>query len=164
MASRCAKWGPDYLKVGAIAAIYHFGLQYAQKKGFTKVDLGWSRAFLTDGALRYKRKMGTVITGAYDKAMALKLVSSNTASRSFLRNNPFIVENEYGLCGAVFVQSEAPPDEVATKQMDKDYGYPGLVKLSIYSLPQDEPLSKPKIMPHLPPNEIMQEDKLKILS
>ena len=126
-----------YLKVGAIIAIYYFSLTRLAEQGCKNADAGWSRAFLNDGPLRYKRKLAMRITGSSGKGIALKTVCLDAATRSFLRNNPFIVEGEAGLEAAVFVDGETPLTESDIRQMNKDYLYSGLAKLSIYRLPQD---------------------------
>ncbi len=128
-----------YLKMGAIAAIYHFGLGYLHERGYSNVDLGWSRPFLKDGALRYKKKLGMQITDAHGKGMALQVLSLDEATRSFLQNNPFIVQDEHGLGGAVFVDEEAAITEEDLQRLEKDYLQPGLGRIVLYSMPKAGP-------------------------
>jgi GNAT acetyltransferase-like protein len=54
----------DYslVKVGAMAALYVAALEYARTHGCSVVDSGGTRASLTDGVFRYKRKWGGAIT------------------------------------------------------------------------------------------------------
>jgi len=52
-------WAPA--KAGALAALYYYELQYARTQGCARVDFGGSRASLTDGLLRFKRKWGVRI-------------------------------------------------------------------------------------------------------
>jgi hypothetical protein len=47
-----------YVKEGATAALYYYGIRRAQEKGVKYVDLGLSRPFIDDGVLNYKRKWG----------------------------------------------------------------------------------------------------------
>ena len=44
------------LNDGAMAAIYFFCIQRAKERKALTMDLGWSRAFISDGVLSYKRK------------------------------------------------------------------------------------------------------------
>jgi hypothetical protein len=46
------------LKMGAMAALYVFGIEYARKTGCRFVDFGGCRPLLQDGVLRYKSKWG----------------------------------------------------------------------------------------------------------
>lgn len=46
----------DFLNDGAMAAIYYFGIQRAKERKALTMDLGWSRASISDGVLSYKRK------------------------------------------------------------------------------------------------------------
>jgi len=131
-----------YLKMGAIAAIYHFGLSYLHERGYSNVDLGWSRPFLKDGALRYKRKLGMQITDAHSRGMAVQVVSLDDATRSFLENNPFIVHDEEGLGGAVFVDDEAPVTQADLQRMEKDYLQPGLARIILYSMSKRGPFMR----------------------
>ena len=52
--------GGDYsvAKLGALMAIYYFLIEHAHHTGCEEMDFGGSRALLTDGRLRYKRKWG----------------------------------------------------------------------------------------------------------
>ena len=128
--------GRDYRKEGLAAAIYHLSFAHLQEKGFTKAGLGWSRPFLNDGVLRFKHKLSQQITGSSLNGMALKISSYTAATRSFLQNNPFMFEGTDGLCGAIFLEAEAPLDEAMTHQLNKEYGHRGLVRLCTYRLPQ----------------------------
>jgi hypothetical protein len=47
-----------YVREGATAALFYYGILRAQEKGARYVDLGLSRPFISDGVLNYKRKWG----------------------------------------------------------------------------------------------------------
>jgi len=47
----------EYVQAGAVAALYEFALRHAEEKGCRKVKFYRSRAFLQDGALRFKRTL-----------------------------------------------------------------------------------------------------------
>ena len=124
-----------YLKFGAVIGLYYFSLQHVAARGCTKANLGWSRGFLDDGPLRYKRKLGLHITRSSDKAIAMNPVRLDAATCSFLKNNPVIIESGKGLLAAVFVDGDSPLTEAGIRQMNKDHLYAGLSRLSIYRLP-----------------------------
>ena len=52
----------SYLKEGAIAAMYYYGIQHATEKKAKFIDFGLTRPFLSDGVLIYKRKWGAKVT------------------------------------------------------------------------------------------------------
>ena len=45
----------DYVREGALAAIYYYTIKYLKDKGHQRFNVGLSRPFLSDGVLRYKR-------------------------------------------------------------------------------------------------------------
>ncbi|MDD5405562.1 MAG: hypothetical protein PHE73_01315 [Sulfurovaceae bacterium] len=136
----------EYLGYGAMGALYHFSLQHAEDKGFSKMNAGMSRTFLRDGVLQYKRKWGHRIINMSSKKFALKILSDTPATRAFLENNPFIFDNQDSPCGAVFVNSKEMISRKLIEQIDKDYFYPGLSKLFIY-LPQGDDTLKSNVVP-----------------
>jgi hypothetical protein len=129
----------DYVKEGAGGALYHFGLQYLQEKGFTKAFLGWSRPFLRDGVLQFKRRWSQRLMASYPNGYGLKILSDTPAAKAFLCNNPFIFKRRGLLHGAVFVAADRPLTADDIQGLDRDYFYPGLSRLFIYCLGQDDP-------------------------
>jgi hypothetical protein len=101
----------QYIEQGACFATYHFSFEYLAKQGFRKVGLGWSRAFLRDGVLRYKSKWSPRITRATQDGFVFKFTSCSKAAQSFLLNNPFIFEQSGTLSGALFVSSTTQSSE-----------------------------------------------------
>ena len=82
----------QYIEQGACLAVYHFVFAYLAKQGFRKVGLGWSRAFLQDGVLRYKSKWSPRITRTTQDGFVFHFPSCSRATQVFLLNNPFIIE------------------------------------------------------------------------
>jgi hypothetical protein len=58
------------VKAGAVAGLYLAVLEHAWARGLSAVDLGGTRASLTDGLFRYKRKWGGTITRNEDSVSA----------------------------------------------------------------------------------------------
>lgn len=132
----------EYRKYGAVNALYYFSFQYLEEKGFTKVNMGNSRAFLRDGVLRLKGKWSQEIADTSSVGFELKVLSDTAASRAFLLNNPFIFESQDHLQGAVFVDSEKPLSSEEINKIDKKYFHPGLSRLHIYNLHSSETIEK----------------------
>ena len=61
--------------------------------------------------------------------------SYTAATRSFLQNNPFILQVGNDLCGAVFVGAEQQLSEAEERRIKSNYDHPGLLKCLIYRLP-----------------------------
>jgi hypothetical protein len=127
----------NLVKLGALAAIYYFAIQLAAERHHKRLYLGGARPFLNDGALQYKNKWGLRITGRLhtmpDRLLFQPRLGS-AAIHSFLRNNPFVFENDSAMHAAVFVDSEAVLDEDATARFRKVYCLQGLAGVSVYRL------------------------------
>lgn len=135
-----------YMRYGAAGALYYFSIIYVQGKGFSKYELGGSRAFLNDGVLRYKRKWGQRVIGMASEIFALKVVGDSAATRSFLSSNPFIFEQEGALNGAVFVDSDDKFDMKEFEKVQREFFYPGLSKLYVCFL-DGEKVAAPSDLP-----------------
>jgi hypothetical protein len=122
----------DYVRDGAACALYHFGLQHLQESGCTSASFGWSRAFLRDGVLVFKKKWSQRLVGSYPNGFALRVVAQRPAVRAFLGNNPFIFRRRGQLFAAVFVDASAPLAPEQSRQIGRDYVHPGLARLIIY--------------------------------
>lgn len=122
----------DYVGHGAIGAVFYFAIQYLVDKGFTKIDLGGSRAFLKDGVLRYKRKWRQRISSKKGAAFLVKVLSQTQGLKGFLLNNPFIYKDTTGLKGAAFLEGDKSLLERDFSDIYKRLYVEGLSKLVIY--------------------------------
>src|SRR5271168_163451 len=121
---------PAYLAQGAIFATYYFAFAHLAKQGYRQVSLGWCRAFLNDGVLRYKRKLSPRITRATQNGFAFSFPSCSGVVRSFLLNNPFIFQQSGMLWGALFLESKTQSAEhvAALEKLYLLRGLSGLVR------------------------------------
>jgi hypothetical protein len=124
----------EYIKDGAVGALFYFSINYLHEKGFTKVKFGESRAFLRDGVLQYKKKWSQKIVGTSENGYALKILSHSEAVKGFLQQNPFIFESNGTLYGAVFMDEENPILYKEFEDIDKKHFSQGLAKLFVYNL------------------------------
>ena len=138
-----------YIKEGAVGALYHFSFLYLQDRGFTSVKSGYSRPFLCDGVLQYKKKWSQRIINTSRNWFALKIISYSTAVEAFLKNNPFIFESSGMLNSAVFVDTEKPPTLDEITKMDKQYFHTGLCKLFIFDLQNGNSVEQESVPPEL---------------
>ncbi len=120
---------------GVIGALYHFALRHLESKGFRRVELGKTRAFLNDGILRYKKKLGLRLLGPADGCFYLRVLRHTEATKTFLQTNPLIFARDGALYGAVFPErKEAPLSEDDFRQLDKDFFFEGLSKVLVVLL------------------------------
>lgn len=92
----------DYVKKGALVAIYYFAFSYLLEKGYTTVNLGKTRAFLNDGVLNYKNKWGLKVIGLSETGFMLKVLSVTDGVKAFLSKNPFVFKDNQVLKSAFF--------------------------------------------------------------
>ena len=140
---------PEYIKDGAVGALFYFSLCYLRERGFTKVNFGQSRAFLSDGVLQYKKKWSQRIVGTSRQGFALKVLSYTGAAKAFLQENPFIFESQGILNGAVFVDVDKPLSSKDFKKVDKKYFHSGLAKIIMYRLPHGDTVNQESVPPEL---------------
>lgn len=128
----------DYVKEGAIDAIYYFVVRRFKEKGYKKIDLGLSRPFLKDGVLRYKRKWGgrqISCSSRVDGAYYVEPLVNTPGLRVFLINNPFIFIgdiNKKRINEAIFVDSGHSFSGEELEQIYNKYYFDGMSNLYIY--------------------------------
>jgi hypothetical protein len=127
----------NHVKNGAVCAIYEFSSQYLQGQGHKKVQLGWSRPFLRDGVLEFKRKWSQVIVGGRYWGFGLRVASPTPAVRSFLRENPFILTRDGRLHAACFVDADATIADDEIERIKKEHSHTGLAGVEILRLPSE---------------------------
>jgi hypothetical protein len=125
----------------------HYAMLYLEDKGFTKVNIGLTRAFPRDGVFQYKQKWSQKITGTSRYWFALKVLSYRGAAGAFLQNNPFIFEKHGILNNAVFLDEEKPLSNDELKRIEKLNFTPGLSKLIIYNFQFSHPIKQENATP-----------------
>jgi hypothetical protein len=95
-----------HLNDGVVAATNHFAFEYLGRAGHSAVKLGFSRAFLSDGVLRFKRKWSPRVVAGGQYGLVLNVLRNTPGTRAFLLNNPFLFEANGQLHSAVFIDSE----------------------------------------------------------
>jgi hypothetical protein len=123
----------EFLKRGALTALFDVATRHLTAKHFDSVSLGLSRAFLNDGVLLYKRKWAHRLEAAVPGRIALRAVAATPASKSFLHNNPFIFEQSGKFYGAVFAADESPPTADHAVRLKKQHFHHGLSQVILFS-------------------------------
>ena len=122
----------DYIKDGAMGALFYFAVRYLQERGYERMNFGSSRAFLKDGVLKYKKKWNQKIIGTSRTGFLMKPISKTAGLEGFLLNNPFVFADKNGLSGAIFVETDEPLSEKESRKIYKDYHLAGISNLFIY--------------------------------
>jgi hypothetical protein len=80
----------DYLRMGAGTALYLYSFDHLRRRGFRWVNMGRSRAFLSDGVLYFKERFGVELTEPSDSGVFVQVLRLSPATRAFLDKNPFV--------------------------------------------------------------------------
>jgi hypothetical protein len=132
----------EFVRDGAIGALYHFALGYLQEKGFTKACFGLSRGFLLDGVLQYKRKFGMRLSRAGNEWFAMRILSDGPATRGMLRHVPLVIERDGLLFGVVFLDTDTGVvSEEDFLRLDKRFFVEGLSRLLVVLLNDSMPIA-----------------------
>lgn len=125
----------ELLRTGVIGARYHFTLRHLASQGYTKAGLGKSRAFLQNGVLQYKKKLGMRLVRMVEGCFYLRVLDGTPAVGEFLVENPLILERDGVLYGAVFVKANAGQlSDGDFAQLDKHFFMEGLSRLLVVPL------------------------------
>ena len=112
--------------------------------------VGWSKPFLDDGVLQFKRKWAQVITDSRFWGTGLVISSLTPAVKSFLRRNPFIFKHDELLYAAVFVDADRAFSSEEIGEITKEYFHEGLSGMMIYCLPPDGAATSQPAVAELP--------------
>ncbi len=129
-----------YVRAGAMAATYCFEIEYLSRKGFKRLHYGAARAFLNDGALRYKKKFGTKVADTDGWGFHIRPIRYSKCVKSFLCNNPFITEHQGLFYGNIFV--EGLRTRVDKEELEKEiarHSLPGLTAHRVHVFGEVQP-------------------------
>lgn len=91
------------LRDGVGIAIYLLSFDYLAERGFDKVHMGYSRAFLNDGALYFKQRLGLNVTEPTTIGYRFRPVSDSKALENFLANTGYIHVRSGSTRAAIYV-------------------------------------------------------------
>jgi hypothetical protein len=87
----------EYLRHGAIGALYYFGIIEGQKMGCRFFDVGGTRPFFTDGLTKYKLGLGAEFVDDYSPSkehLWLGINENSPGAKEFVKRNPFMSLNK----------------------------------------------------------------------
>lgn len=123
----------NYVKRGALIALYYYTIQYLKQKKYDKFSLGVTRPFFSDGVLQYKLNWGAKIVCETSHAFLLSLSSKKKYLKNFLSCNPFILKDRNNLTLATFSDQSFKECPYLPKDKNKLKLY-GLNKITSVSL------------------------------
>ena len=100
----------DHFRRGVGDAIYILSFRHLFDCGHTRVDVGRSRPFLSDGTLYYKRRLGIRLTSGSKNGFFAGFLNQHAAVADFLCRNPFIYRHRSALKGLGFYRNDADKD------------------------------------------------------
>lgn len=128
----------SYWKYGAIAATYFFSSDYLTKKGYTRMNMGLSRAFISDGVLQYKKKLGSKFANQGRRGFIIRTNTLSEHVQYFFINNPFAQLDKKELKGAIFThEHKLSTDQI--KRYDSEWNLSSFAECSIFRINNSEP-------------------------
>ncbi len=124
-----------YVKSYATSALFYFHILSAIKAGVNEINYGDTRTILSDGVFQYKKKWGMKIKKSLfqSNVLALKINKKNPGVLSFLKNNPFIFEENNSFKGLILYDEDKPLTHLEIYRLYKRFYAPGIEKLEIIS-------------------------------
>ena len=122
----------DLVKEGVVGILFSYPVLYAKEKGYAWVDFGWSRPFLKDGALNFKKKRGMHIVDIFEKGYVLRPISKSAGLMNFLANNPFLYGDRKSLRCALFMDRGQSLSAEDFSRIYSDHYMDGISQFTIY--------------------------------
>jgi hypothetical protein len=122
----------EYVKNGAIGALFYFPVLHSKEKGYKTMSLGLARTFLNDGVLQFKKKRGMRIINSINVYFLVQPQSATDGVKGFFLNNPFIYMSDNKLYGAIFMDNGHRFSNNYFERVYKDYYLKGMSNLNIF--------------------------------
>ncbi len=125
----------EYLKAGALTAVYYFSIFWAQERGYKWMDFGHCRSFLKDGVFNHKKHWGMQVkmSKRLKNVFGIKVLNYHKGVRTFLEKNPFIFVDQGKLNGLIPIEQGHPLTLEEVQSLANTYSIPGLDSLVIAS-------------------------------
>ena len=124
----------NYLKLGTGMAIYLFSFRHLLENGHKTINVGRSRAFLSDGALYFKKRLGIEVSHATEFAYALQINNLSEGARECLVANPFIFLSGSELHAAVFMKANSLKADDVWTYIWRSYNLQGISQIALFVL------------------------------
>lgn len=122
---------PVLLRTGAGSAIYYYSILHLAEKGFKTLKCGWSRTFLHDGVLRYKKSWSLRIVDTHNIGSLLVALNDSPQTRMFFQSVPLIGVTDNKLTGILFVRQEDVKSALKLIELHRRYFIAGMDRLRV---------------------------------
>ena len=143
----------EYVRFGAIGAIYYFMVQELKKRGYNVMDIGGARPLLNDGLTHYKISLEARLCKENElhSCVRFMVLRNSEGARSFLTHNPFLFKNRRKkLCSAVFVENNGQLSSKALNDMITSSYCEGAAEIRIYAFGDQNAMEAPSLCAHQP--------------
>jgi len=121
-----------YMKQGAGSALNYYLIEWSKKEGLVYLDYGNTRAFLDEGAFRFKRKWGMTANapGGLKGIFAFSIKNEkNTAVYDFFERNPLMYLEGDDLKGLIFLKEKPTFEKI--NEVYKKYFTPNMKEINV---------------------------------
>jgi hypothetical protein len=125
---------PSILELGAFVALYWAQIQHAHTLGCKEISFGGSRAFLSDGTLRFKRKFGArIVDPGHSARRLLSWTELNPTVIALLKHAPLIFQEKRHLSALSILDCNRPATQDEVNQAHRFLRMPGLYAIHLLS-------------------------------
>lgn len=118
----------------AVSALYFYGLRHAFCQGLRAVDFMGSRAFLADGALRFKRKWGALIDDSFSpSSILIRPKDGNRNAAQFCHDVPMLVRRG-DILEALLLRFGDAVDEAKFEEIEARFGCAGIDRMTVINI------------------------------
>jgi len=123
----------EYLKTGALTALYYFNIMWAKEQGYAWIDFGHCRSLLRDGVFKHKKRWGMSIRSStrLRNILCLKICNLHPGVRTALAKNPFIFIEKKKLNGFIMAEQQAALSREEVQSLVNAHAISGLDQLVI---------------------------------
>lgn len=109
----------EYVKRGALVALYYYTIQYLKSNNHSHLSLGLVRPFMNDGILRHKLSWGSKVVFEDSSAFLFSIISNKECLKKFFLKSPIITINGKKPALTIFFDQTAAESQYAFKNMEE---------------------------------------------
>lgn len=124
----------DLMRLGVGTAIYLYSFDHLLDQGYSLVNMGWSRALLTDGSLYFKQRFGLEIQKSSEIGHFLKHASESQPASEYLAQTGFLQHLRGKTSAVLFGASDLDRDAGLIAQKKKQCESMGIDQVATIDL------------------------------
>ena len=130
----------EYLQIGTLGILIYLAILRIKEKGYSAAQLGYSRGYLLDGALRFKTRMGISVKATHHREsgfLSYEFLRYDEPVKNFLAAHPFI-DAEKGSRAVVFIADAGVLKAENAAEFVKNRFCRGLEGMTLYSFSAED--------------------------